>query len=282
MKKILLPTDFSANSKNAIRYAIELFREDACEFILLNVYRVPYVTSPDLTYFDQQNLVHLETSLRESAQINLKKLVEEFKPDCGKNHRFKTISEYNFLVDAVKNILKKEEIDLIVMGTKGATGAKEIFMGSNTGDLIMKVDCNLLAVPENVSYKEPKEITFPTDYLIHYKPADLDYLISIAQRHDATIRVLHVQNEELTKNQKKNRDQLKDLLIGKVKHEFYTLTNADFDTALNCFTQSRGDVDMIAIIARHYGFFERLFFRPKVEELSFHTKVPLLVLHEKK
>jgi len=71
-------------------------------------------------------------------------------------------------------------------------------------------------------------------------------------------------------------------LFENVEETYHTLTNNDFEVALNCFTQSRGNIDMIAIIAKHYNFFQRLFFKPKVEELSFHLNIPLLVLHKTK
>lgn len=61
MKRILLPTDFSDISVNAIQYALSLFAEETCEFYLLNVYRVPYMTNEELMEFDSQQLVVLET-----------------------------------------------------------------------------------------------------------------------------------------------------------------------------------------------------------------------------
>ena len=67
----------------------------------------------------------------------------------------------------------------------------------------------------------------------------------------------------------------------KIENVSARVENIDFDEALNCFTQSRGDIDMIVMISGHYNFFQRLFFRPKVMELSFHTKIPLYVLHHK-
>ena len=279
MKKILLPTDFSPNSINAIHYALDLFKDEKCIFYLLNVYRVPYVTSQDVAYVNTEALIDLEEGLKKTSEERLKELVEKLMAGGNKNHLFEAESDYNFLSDSVKKIVKEKEIDLIVMGTKGATGAKEIFMGSNTGDIIMKVDCNVLAVPEKVVYNEPKEITFPTDYEISYDHDDLSYLLSIAKKHKAMIRVLHVQDEPLTEKQLDNKNNLDDLLEG-IEHTYHTLTGTSFESAVNLFTQSRGNIDMIAIIARHYGFFQRLFFRPKVEELSFHTRIPLLVLHK--
>ena len=64
-----------------------------------------------------------------------------------------------------------------------------------------------------------------------------------------------------------------------IDHQYYTLSSADFEQGLNCFTQSRGNINMIVIMGRHYGFFQRLFFKPKVRSLSFHTNIPLFVIH---
>ncbi len=283
MKNILLPTDFSDNSINAIHYAINFFKEVDCKFYLLNIYRIPYV-APDIekTSFDQYNIAEMEEILLKSSQEKLKKTVDQFKDRKGKNHQFEIISDYNFFINSIGNNIKKNNIDLIVMGTKGATGAKEIFMGSNTGDVIMKTNCNVLAVPENSVYQKPLEITFPTDFRIPYKEEELDQLVEISKMHQSNVRILLFDKKgDLDEEQKFNKKTL-NKIFDKVPHSYHTLTNIDFEEALNCFTQSRGDVDLITIIAKHYNFFQRLFFKPKVEELSFHSNIPLLVLHKNK
>ena len=178
MKRILLPTDFSSISLNAIDYAISMFKDSKCEFYLLNVYRVPYMTNEELMENDAQQLAILEAEMYESSQKNLKKLVSGF--DKNENHAHHTVSDYNFFVNSVKQIVTDKGIDLVVMGTKGATGAKEIFLGSNTGDVLMKTDCNVIAVPENSVYKAPKEIVFPTDFKLRYEREDLAPLIELA------------------------------------------------------------------------------------------------------
>lgn len=283
MKNILLPTDFSKNSTNAIHYAINFFKDIDCTFYLLNIYRIPYV-APDkeLTYFDQENIADMEKELLKSSQENLKKTIDQLKTSLNPNHQFKIISEYNFFINSIEKNVKEKNIELIVMGTKGATGAKEIFMGSNTGDVIMKTNCNVLAVPENSNYKKPKEITFPTDFRIPYKKEDLEQLVEISKIHQSNIRILLFDKKDnLDEEQKINKKTL-NIILDKVAHSYHALTNTDFEEALNCFTQSRGDVDLITIIAKHYNFFQRLFFKPKVQELSFHTNIPLLVLHKTK
>ncbi len=280
MKNILLPTDFSTNSLNAIQYAVKFLKDEDCIFYLLNIYRMPYLEHDELMMYNIEKLASLENTLLKSSQRDLKATVK--KINFSSNHKIKLLSDYSFFIDSVKQKIDEFNIDLIIMGTKGATGAKEIFMGSNTGDVIMKTDCDVIAVPDKATFKTPKEIVFPTDFRLLYEEDDLDILKKIAIKNGSNIRVLYVQNDDpLDAEQKANK---KDLEWGfdDLNYSFHTLTNTDFESAVNCFTQSRGDVDMIAIIAKHYNIFQRLFFKPKVEELSFHTKIPLLVLHKSK
>lgn len=278
MKKILLPTDFSDISMNAINYALSLYATVPAEFYFLNVYRVPYLTNEELMENDVQQLAIIESELSAASQNALIETLQKVeKKDI---HKFHHISDYNFLISSVKNIVSDKKIDLVVMGTKGATGAKEIFLGSNTGDVLMKTDCNVIAVPEESGFKEINEIVFPTDFKIKYELDTLKPLIDLAKLNNSKIRILHLSDSYLLDQDKENNKRVLESYFDEIEYSYHTLSNIDFEDALNCFIQSRGNIDMIAIIAGHYNFFQRLFFRPKVMELSFHSKVPLFVLHQ--
>jgi len=277
MKKILLPTDFSPISINAIQYASRLFKDISCDFYVLNVFKIPYLTNEELMDQNASNLALFEDEMYDSSKEEMEKLIEKLPKN--ENHHFQTISDYNLFSLAVEQVVKEKNIELVVMGTKGATGAKEIFMGSNASDVIMRNSCHVIAVPEHNEFKPPKEIVFPTDYLIDYEFNDMAPIINLAGLNEATIRVVHFsENDEMDENQIHNKRKLDSYLLN-VKHSYHTLTNSDFEEGLNCFTQSRGNIDLIVIISRHYGFFERLFFKPKVRALSFHSKIPLFVIH---
>ena len=277
MKKILLPTDFSENSINAIQYAIALFKDVPCSFYLLNVYRIPYLANEELMDQNISQLAAVEDDLHRSSMEDMKQLLSDLPEND--NHHFELISDYNLFSLAVHQVVEEKDIELIIMGTKGATGAKEIFIGSNTGDVIMRNSCHVIAVPENHKYREPKEIVFPTDFQIDYDFEDLAPLISLAEKNESMINIIHFSDHnDLSLLQKEHKRKL-DLFLSKIKHTYYTLSSSNFEEGINCFTQSRGNIDMIVIIGRHYGFFQRLFFKPKVKELSFHTKIPLFVIH---
>jgi len=277
MKKILLPTDFSPISINAMRYATRLFKDIPCTFYVLNVFRIPYLTNEELMDQNAANLALVEDEMYDNSREEMEKLIEAIPKN--EMHSFQTISDYNLFSLAVEQVIEEKEIELIIMGTKGASGAKEIFMGSNASDIIMKNSCHVIAVPEHNEFKLPKELVFPTDYLIEYDFNDLAPLVNLAELTDASIRIVHFSDkDELDETQIQNKRKLDSFLVN-VQHSYHTLSNSDFEEGLNCFTQSRGNIDMIVIMARHYSFFERLFFKPKVRALSFHTKIPLFVIH---
>ncbi|MCA0932771.1 universal stress protein [Lutimonas saemankumensis] len=280
MKKILLPTDFSENSINAIEYATELFKDIPCKFYVLNVFKIPYLANEELMEHNATQLAALEEEMYDHSIEEMNRLLEKI-PENPK-HNYETISDYNLFSLAVHQVVSEKEIELIIMGTKGATGAKEIFIGSNTSDVIMRNACNVIAIPENHSFKFPKEIVFPTDFMIRYSPEDLEPLLDLANKFESSVRVVHFSESDILEEDQIENKRVLDSFLKNVNHQYYTLSNDDFEEGINCFVQSRANIDLIMIIGRHYGFFERLFLKPKVRTLSFHTKVPLFVVHHKK
>ncbi len=279
MNQILIPTDFSENSWNAIKYGLELFKKSKCTFHLLNVNPIPPYSGAGTAI--RAATENFEDYVLEDSKKELQKLQKRIeKLPLNTKHTFVTHAIHDYFVDAIKREAEQKKIDLIIMGTKGASGLKKATIGSNTGDVITKVKQPLLAVPEDAVFSSPKEIAFPTDYHISYDVKVLDKLIEMAKMTDATICILHIskKGEELSSEQLEKKEFLHDYLID-VKHSFHSLTGTKLETAVQCFTESR-DVDMIAMVAKNLNFFQRILFRPAVEEISYHTEVPFLVLHE--
>lgn len=279
MKNILVPTDFSENAFNALKYCLELFQEQKCTIYLLHVNPIPTYSGPSTSL--ESSMATLQESLLKDSQDRLNDLLARIGSLSMKyRHTFVTLTAYDFFVDTIKREVRNRNIDLIVMGTKGASGLKKITVGSNTGDVITKVKCPLLAVPEGAVYNSPKEIAFPTDFQIRYDLKVLDDLLEMAAISKSVIRILHIskKGEELDQEQLINKQFLQDYFKD-IEHSFHSLTGTKLETAVQCFTESR-EIDMIAMVAKNLNFFQRILFRPAVEEISYHIKVPFLVLHE--
>ncbi|MFS4447964.1 universal stress protein [Maribacter sp. 2307UL18-2] len=279
MNQILIPTDFSKNAWNAIVYGLELFKKSKCTFHLLNINPIPPYSGAGTAI--RSAAENFKDYVLEDSKKELKELLNRIeKLPLNTKHTFVTSAIHDYFIDAIKRETEEKKIDLIIMGTKGASGLKKVTIGSNTGDVITKVKRPLLAVPEGAVFSNPKEIAFPTDYHISYDVNVLDTLIHVATLNNAIIRILHIskKGEELTESQNKKKDFLDDYLVD-VAHSFHSLTGTKLETAVQCFTESR-DIDMIAMVAKNLNFFQRILFRPAVEEISYHTEIPFLVLHE--
>jgi len=279
MKNILIPTDFSENSWNATKYALQFYKDVKCNFYILHVTLIPTYVGGETPMYPSSNV--LETTILKQAKIELKKLttkINELYPNS--NHNFFSVSNYDFFIDSVKTQIEEKKIDLIIMGTKGATGFNEVVIGTNTGDLITKVKCPVLIIPEEASFKPPKEIAFPTDYHIFYQPIILNNISEFTEMHHSSVRILHIakKDETLTTFQKENKHYLQDY-FSEEKHSFHRITNKNIEDGVQCFVESR-NIDIIIMIAKNLNLFQRILFKPTIEEISYHTEVPFLVLHE--
>ncbi|TJY35774.1 universal stress protein [Pontimicrobium aquaticum] len=279
MKSILLPTDFSENSWNAIQYALRFFEKFNCHFYILHVNRLNNLASDTSYIIAPEVIEEVQTKLAKKQLREFLKRISKELPH-NKKHKFYTLTDYNFFIESIRNQIEEKNIDMIVIGTKGASGLKKYIIGSNTGDVITKVSCTTLVVPENAKFNNVKEIAFPTDLSISYPIQTLEPISEVLEEFDSFLRILHIskKEEDLNIDQIKYKELLEDYFFNN-NYSFHFLTNDDIEDAVQCFVQSR-DIDMIAMVAKNLNYFQRILFMPTVEEISYHTDVPFLVLHE--
>ncbi len=278
MKNILIPSDFSENSWNAIKYALDFFKNTPCNFYVLHVTLATNYATSESPIFSTTADVDILLKQHKTSIQNLVVKIKKYSQNS--QHNFYPVSSYNFFIEAIRNQIEEKKIDLIVMGTKGASGLNEVILGSNTGDLITQVKCPVLIIPENAVFKTPTEIAFPTDYNIFYQHEILNQISELAKMYNSIIRILHIvkNKEELTKFQQENKSFLNDFFNGE-KHSFHKITNKKIEQGIQCFAESR-EIDMIIMIAKNINLFQRILFKPTVEDISYHTEIPFLVLHE--
>lgn len=281
MKNILLPTDFSENSWNAIQYAIRFFENIECNFYVLHVNRLANLSANDMPLIldtDVIDKIYIKPAKQKLREIlkNISKLSLNHE-----SHKFYTLTDYGFFIESIRKNVDEKEIDFIVMGTKGASGLEKIILGTNSADVITKVKCNMIAVPENAQFVEPKEIAFPSDFSLSHNLQVLKPVSDIIERFNSTLRILHIikNKDGLNTNENKNKDLLEDY-FNQQQHTFHYLTNKKVEDAIQCFVESR-DINMICMVAKNLNYFQQILFHSKVEEISYHTDVPFLVLHEK-
>lgn len=277
-QRILIPTDFSKNALNAIRYTLDLYAKLNCDFYFLHVLNFDNFTNNTLL-IPEEGSAAFELAKAE-CDNNFKKLLHALEVHAfNPKHNFYTTSSLSFLSEAIQKLIAENDIQLVAMGTKGATGSKKVLIGSNTVQAMEKIrECPVLAIPENIRFSPPKEIVFPTDYKSPFKRSELKYLIEIGKMHTTRIAVLHLnKKKELTEAQLNNQ-KLLHVILADVEHDFHTLAQTDLGNALQTFAGSRKS-DLIAFINRKHPFFDSVFSRPLVKEIGYDSTIPILALH---
>ncbi len=281
MKNILLPTDFSENAWNATRYAIELFQDEPCTFHLLNTYTPAIASSRFMAASMGANTIEdgAHTYSKRGLDLLLQRIQETYN---NPKHRFKTISSFSMLVDEIKEIVDEEGIDLVVTGTKGASGMEEVFMGSNTVRIIKAVkNCPVLAIPNRFAFLRPTEIAFATDFNRFYTESELRPIIDLADTFQAVIRIVHVQYEikALSELQQFNLNMLRKYM-GNAEHYVHTVSELNsVSKTLEAFTEEL-DIHLLAMLNYQHSYMERMTREPVVKRMAFHTQIPLLVIPE--
>ena len=278
MKKILVPTDFSDNAWDALTYAIRLYDDIPCQFFILNTFEVnPPGVSQTMYQFQQEKIYKV---LKEESESELQKIVAYLKENLlNDKHKYTVISASGSLVSVVKDITAKESIDAIVMGTAGASGLKEVFMGSNTVKIIKKIDdCPIISVPEKYVYKELEHIVFATDYKKYLSEQDLMCLQELQLMHNFDIQFLYIKKgKELSEVQRYNMDSLK----GYFKEDSVSFKEIESEIkkskTITAFAENE-DVDMVCLANYEHSFIEKLTHEPVIKKVSFHSTVPILIV----
>ncbi len=278
MKKILVPTDFSENAWNAISYAMEFYRDLPVTYILTHI--MPPDGIPPaietLTSYVTGEVVKSNIIIKKLDVIK-KKMLEHANL---KEHQINVAYLETGFSDGIKTIAQQYEIDLIVMGTKGQSNVKDSVIGSHAATVITKIKYPVMIIPEAAVFQTPLNIAFATDYDFIYKAKVLNALLEIVNTHQSYLNVLRVASNKLslTPFQQKNRAYLKNFFENS-SASFHRVNQSNLESGIQSFIDSM-NINMITMIAKNLNFFQKLLFNPTVAKMSYHLKVPFLVLHE--
>lgn len=277
MTRVLVPVDFSAHSYNALSYAHMLFQEVDVIFTLFNAYEAPAIQL--IGNKSPLRLSTLYQSLKAQSQAKLKNLKKEIE---GRNeiaqHTYNIKSYEGHLREAI-DAFTKEEYDYIVMGSKGATGLKQLFLGSVTQSIVsLHQDIPLLIIPEKAQFRVPDNIGFATDFTRDYSKDELQPLVKLINLWNSKLRMVEVYEvPDLNPTQKKHLKQLESLLL-EVNYSFHVIP--EFSSLENCIHvfNEELNIDLMVLIDYPKNFFERLMREPVIKKMTFHTTLPFLIL----
>lgn len=275
MLSILLPTDFSQNSENAITYALELYKNEDCKFHFLHCYP-PVIFSYE--YQIEKGLIgkDIHKILQEESKERLYELALSLMRKYGNDQEFEVEIVKGFLPDRISKTVSDNNIDLIVMGTKGETDSDRVVFGSNTTQVINKRCCPVIAVPDDYKFVGLENILFPSDLNLAFKNIHFQPILKILKLHKSNIKVLHISILGLTSLQRIHKEFIKETFTD-YNTTYDILEEKDIADVIYDYQQEHQS-ELLVMINNKHTFFENLFFKPTISKIAMHLQTPFMVI----
>ena len=266
MRTIIAPVDFSDASFNALSFAAELARRAQALLIPVNVLA------------DGED--------EEESIAKLRAVEADLRKTFGEDLKCEARVVHGSLVSTLQALVDDVRPDLLVMGTKGATGLKRILIGSNTVKVLAKTLVPVLIIPEVAKFesfqkKGKNRIVLATDLDSLENEEILDVLKEIAMMlTDPAINVLSVRpkNTMLPDYQRLERDFLLSFFKPEIETERITVFSNNVISGINFYLEKKSeDTGLVAMIARDSG---EMIQKHYTREMASHTHLPLLVIHD--
>lgn len=272
MKKILFPTDFSETANHAFVHALEFAKVVHAEIILLHTFELPV--------FDNQlypeNFAILYDSLQLSEFEMFKKEIPKLQAIAKKhhldsitlNHRLKAGN----LISGIKESVKDDAIDYVVMGTAGATGWESFFVGTNATSVISEVGIPVYCIPTDAVFTKIKTIGFTTRFRAKDKKA-LELVLNLAHKAKAKVKCLYVQTSDSDVSKATIaawKEEYKSEPI-----EFFVIEDDDVQAIITDFIMYK-EVDLLIMLPYKRGFFEGIFDTSLTAKLTADFEIPIL------
>ncbi len=274
MKKILFPTDFSSAADHAFIYALNFAKKLNASITTVHCYELPtiknnHLPNTMLSIYESMSLEEFE-----DYKDNVPHLTEIAEKAGLGNVPINHIMQEGEAVFNILRVAKREQPDLIVMGTTGATGLKKIFFGSVAAEVMENAICPVLAIPEKAEFDgNLDKVAFTTEFKIEEGHV-LSWLTKWPGTKNSEIYSVHVDmhhTEDLARRMERFKSQFE-------KHDnlhFEVIDHTSFDAAIVQYLE-KNDIELLAMVTHRRNFFKELFNYSFTKNLAYHLKTPIL------
>jgi len=270
--KVLVLTDFSPLSKVALQYAVKMSAKLGAELTIVNVVRLDGVPKSNM------RLKQVEGMLMKIAEEEGEKLLAEIKPKGGALVSFKAIKGHT-VTDVIKRYTSKNYVNLVVMGSQGASELKKMGLGGTTVSVIDSLKAPVMAIPKFAEFEGFGNIVYATD--LKDLKAELDLIIPFASIFNTHIHTVHVV-ESVDKKVEDQRISAEKIIekTGYKKIDFRLIIDDDIPSAIDGYIR-QSKADLLTTFTHELTLFEKLFRLSVTRQLAYQGNIPLLAFKRK-
>lgn len=272
---ILLPTDFSMKSKNAMKLAVKMAQRHHAKLILTHVVHTYYLIDRGGKQMIGSQTVQENL---DQAQLKLKDLKDRL--ELKYNVPIETRISNQDMLSSINDLILTEDVDLVIIPTSGRQNIKQFILGSNSYNILLHANCSVLLVPEKFKRTSFKKILFPVRVLNELdQKANLSILL--ASKNKGGINLLGVGDPENMNAVRTSYIEMKKNLMLK-STDFvseFKLSHDNAEIIINAANEKESDIILLADQDENSwkSFMADNFFKKIINK----TNVPLFIVKSK-
>lgn len=275
MQKILVPTDFSKSSLNAVTWAADLACVSGAGLYLLHVSPLP------ASYSEVPPPALLIQDINDRAVQRMQELKELLQQHTHDSIRIHTqISQGDVLLE-IESLAGKIRPFAIVMGPERAGALQRLLTGSNTLAAARQLKFPVIVVPENCHYSKLKRIGLGVDFSEVIETIPVAFISQLQQQFHSSLYVLHINTipgTVLAGEQKEEAAWLTELLKD-LDPQYHYLYQENVEEGLSRYSE-KYELDMLIVFPHRRNFFKQLFSHDHTRGIVLHSHIPILFFHD--
>lgn len=274
MKTIIVPTDFSTTSNNAMNYAVDLGREINCSILLFHAYQVP-VSMTDVPIV----LISVE-DLQKNAEIKMAEVKKSLEQTAGGAIKIYAETKLGDTVDELEDLCNRIKPFAVVMGTKGTAGLERAFFGSTTLRTIKHLSWPVIVVPPDKKYSTIKKIGFACDFREVVNTTPTRFIKDFVKQFNAELHVLNVDYKNSHfKPETPEESVLLHTMLEDLNPKYDFIEDENIEAGIEKFAE-KNNLDLVITIPKKHKLLEGLFRKSHTKDLVFHSHLPIMCVHD--
>lgn len=271
VKRILVPCDFSESATQAYLFAMNMAAQTGAEVFVLKVLDMAFLEETAFGFTSY----YPDTSMINQLEDEDRKRFEQLKTKHERQQNVTFSIIRGSVTNTIRRFIKENGVDMVIMGTVGASGWKELFIGSNTEKIVRFSTVPVIAVRRSQVISSIKNIVFPTTLALD----QVDLVNRIKELQFFFSAKLHVLLVNTPSNMKRTKDEM-EMMEDYVRH--YDLSNYTLNIR-NDFHEQNGIIsfaqeikaDIIAMGTSGRRGLAHLFIGSVAEDVVNHVDCPI-------
>jgi nucleotide-binding universal stress UspA family protein len=270
MKRILVPTDFSEHAEYALKIAAQIAKKNNCELFILNLLDLPSHMADAVS--SGVNIPEVMLFLKKTNE----KLDDLKSEDYVQGLEVTTSARIEKAFEGIVTFSKEHDIDLIVMGSHGTSGFKEMVIGSNTEKIVRYSEVPVVVIKNNIETFKADNFVFASDFSEEIKKP-FQKLVDFANIFNANLNLVMINTPNSFKSTTVAERIMNDFIKGFTinKHSLHIYNDINVEKGILNYA-NRVDADLIGMCTHGRTGLSHFFNGSISEDLVNHTVRPVI------